>query len=298
MSKKPNFSKSSHSSQRPSQSRGPSRGDHRSARPSGNFEARSGRNSNANEPKKIDFKNTRVVVGTHAVMETINTNASKVQSVWLQKGFETSEDLRQLEEKCRTYKISTEIKAKEQLAKEFPANQGAVLIVEGRPRLDWEALAEKKESMVLFLDGIEDPHNLGAILRTAWLMGVDALFIPQDRSVHLTATVHKVACGGVEHVPVEIVPSFQASVEKLKEQGYWVFGLSHKASKVLYNFKLPEKVIWMIGAEDKGLRTTTEKLCDEMAKLPQISAEASYNASVATALALGETARQRWGQRS
>ena len=302
MSKKPNFSKSSHNSQRPSQSHGPSRGssrpDQRGPRPAAHADSRSGRNAHASEPKKIDFKNTRVVVGTHAVLETIKTNAAKVQSVWLQKGFETSEDLRQLEEKCRSYKISTEIKAKEQLAKEFPANQGAVLIVEGRPRLDWDALAEKKESMVLFLDGIEDPHNLGAILRTAWLMGVDALFIPQDRSVHLTATVHKVACGGVEHVPVEIVPNFQASVEKLKEQGYWVFGLSHKASKVLYNFKLPEKVIWMIGAEDKGLRSTTEKLCDEMAKLPQISAEASYNASVATALALGETSRQRWGQRT
>lgn len=258
------------------------------------------RKKNDSQPQKrtVDFKNSRVVVGHHAIMETLKTNASKIQSVWVQKGHESSEDLRELEEKSRKLKLSMEIKPKEVLTKEFPAHQGAVLVVEGRPRLDWDKLSEKSESVVLFLDGIEDPHNLGAILRTAWLMGVDALFIPQDRSVHLTATVHKVACGGVEHVPVEIVPSFSASLEKLKEMGYWSYGLSHKSSKVLYNFKFPEKVIWMVGAEDKGLRTTTERLCDEIVKLPQASADASYNASVATALALGETSRQRWGSRN
>lgn len=256
------------------------------------------RGSQASPQRTIDFKNSRVVVGTHAIAEVLKTNLSKIQSVWLQKGFESSEDLRELEETCKKRRIPLELKTKEQLSKDFPPNQGAVLFVEGRPLLDWNKLAEKPESIVLFLDGIEDPHNLGAILRTAWLMGVDALFIPQDRSVHLTATVHKVACGGVEHVPVEIVPSFQASVEKLKEMGYWIFGLSHKSPKVLYNFKFPEKVVWMVGAEDKGLRVTSERLCDEIAKLPQLSADASYNASVATALALGETSRQRWGSRN
>lgn len=296
MAKKPNFPRSSSSTHRSHAPKGQGRFDQRSQRPVRGREDRDPHGSG--DSKKIDFKNTRVVVGVHAIFETLKTNASKIQSVWLQKGFESSEDLRKLEEECRELRVPMEIRSKEQLTKDFPSHQGAVLIVDGRPRLDWIELAEKKESMVLFLDGIEDPHNLGAILRTAWLMGVDALFIPQDRSVHLTATVHKVACGGVEHVPVEIIPSFQSTIEKLKEQGYWVFGLSHKASKVIYNFKLPEKVVWMIGAEDKGLRTTTEKLCDEMAKLPQISAEASYNASVATALALGETSRQRWGQRS
>ena len=256
------------------------------------------RSQGGSPQRTIDFKNSRVVVGTHAIHEVMKTNLSKIQSVWLQKGFESSEELRDLEEKCRKNKISVEIHPKEKMQKDFPAHQGAVVFAENLQRLDWNVLAEKKESIVLFLDGIEDPHNLGAILRTAWLMGVDALFIPQDRSVHLTATVHKVACGGVEHVPVEIVPSFQASVEKLKEMGYWIFGLSHKSSKVLYNFKFPEKVVWMVGAEDKGLRITSERLCDEMARLPQLSADASYNASVATALALGETSRQRWGNRN
>jgi 23S rRNA (guanosine2251-2'-O)-methyltransferase len=247
--------------------------------------------------RKPDFKNSRVVVGHHAIAETLKVHSGKVQTAWIQKGFESSQELREIQDLLRKAKVNLEIKPKENLSKEFPSHQGAVLFVEDRPRLDWQNLVEKKESLVLFVDGVEDPHNLGAILRTAWLMGVDALFIPQDRSVHLTASVHKVACGGVEHVPVEIVPNFSSAIEKLKEYGYWVFGLSHKASKSLYNFKLPEKMVWMVGAEDKGLRSTSEKLCDELARLPQKSAEASYNASVATALALGESCRQRWGAR-
>jgi 23S rRNA (guanosine2251-2'-O)-methyltransferase len=248
--------------------------------------------------KKPDFKNSRVVVGHHAISEALKIHASKVQTAWIQKGFESSQELRDLHDLLKKTKANLEIKPKEALSKEFPAHQGGVLFLEGKPRLDWMTLAEKNESLVLFVDGVEDPHNLGAIIRTAWLMGVDALFIPQDRSVHLTASVHKVACGGVEHVPVEIVPNFQSAIEKLKEYGYWVFGLSHKASKSLYNFKLPEKMVWMVGAEDKGLRSTSERLCDELARLPQKSADASYNASVATALALGESCRQRSGGRN
>lgn len=288
-------------SQRPHSSHGsrPSQGAGSRPQNSGSHRQQgSSRSQVGSTQRTIDFKNSRVIVGTHAVQEVLKTSLSKIQSVWLQKGFESSEELRDLEETCRKNKIPVEIHPKEKLQKDFPPHQGAVVFADTRPPLDWNALAEKKESIVLFLDGIEDPHNLGAILRTAWLMGVDALFIPQDRSVHLTATVHKVACGGVEHVPVEIVPSFQASVEKLKEMGYWIFGLSHKSSKVLYNFKFPEKVVWMVGAEDKGLRITSERLCDEMARLPQLSSDASYNASVATALALGETSRQRWGSRN
>src|SRR5688572_7585479 len=118
---------------------------------------KSAHRSKAPEPKKPDLKNTRVVVGTHAINEAMKTNVSRVQNVWLQKGFESSEDLRELEQQCRGSRIPMEIRSKEQLTKDFPAHQGAVLIVEGRPRLDWDNLAEKKESLVLFLDGIEDP---------------------------------------------------------------------------------------------------------------------------------------------
>ena len=146
--------------------------------------------------------------------------------------------------------------------------------------------------LVIALDGVEDTHNLGAILRTSWLMGVNGMIIPEDRAVGLTAAVHKVACGGVEHVPILRTNQFTQPFEQLKKDGFWVFGLSHKAERSIYDAKIPEKVIWVLGAEDKGLRSPTEKICDELFSIPQSSPAASYNVSVSAALALAETKRQ------
>lgn len=238
-------------------------------------------------------KNCRAVVGTHAIAEAIHVRPRDIKEAWLQQGFESSQDLRELEQKLKKAGVIVDLKPSSVLDRIFPNNQGAAIFVSSSPELDWERLKHSSYSAVLALDGIEDPHNLGAILRTAWLMEVDGVFLPQDRSVGMTATVHKVACGGVEHVAVEKVVNFSNPIEELKKNGFWVFGLSHKAKHSLFDIKLPEKVVWCIGSEDKGMRTTTERLCDELVSIPQVSAAASYNASVATAIALSETYRQR-----
>jgi len=241
-------------------------------------------------------KSWRVVAGTHAINEVFLVRKAGIQQVWLQQGWESSAELRELNELCKTNRITVDVKPKMALERMCHSHQGAVAIVSTRPELDMLTLAEKSRSIIAFLDGIEDPHNLGAIMRTAWLFGVDAVYTPEDRAVGLTATVHKVACGGVEHVPLVQENQFTPPIEQLKQQGYWVFGLSHKSKKSLYELKLPEKVVWMVGAEDKGLRTSSERLCDELVCIPQASAAASYNASVATAIALAETYRQQKGR--
>lgn len=238
-------------------------------------------------------KSWRAVAGTHALRELLNARAADgIPVIWLRQGWESSEDLREFEQQARAKKIKIEIKPPAALDRICATHQGAVAFASTRPRLDYDGLDGFATSVVLMLDGLEDPHNLGAILRTAWLTGAHGLLVPADRAVGLTATVHKVACGGAEHVPVEEVNQFAPSIEKLKEKGYWVFGLSHKATKTLFDFKLPEKIVWAIGAEDKGLRGTTERLCDELVSIPQLSDAASYNASVATGMALTETLRQ------
>ncbi|MBX3040436.1 MAG: 23S rRNA (guanosine(2251)-2'-O)-methyltransferase RlmB [Bdellovibrionaceae bacterium] len=238
-------------------------------------------------------KNWRAVAGTHALSEVFSVRPHQIKAFWLRQGWESSQDLRDLEEKARKARLTVETKPVAVLDRLCATHQGAVAYVDGRPTLDFDGLDSFKTSTVLLLDGIEDPHNLGAILRTGWLMGVNGLLIPEDRAVGLTPTVHKVACGGVEHVPVQETTHFQGSIETLKEKGYWVFGLSHKAKKTIFDLELPEKVVWAVGAEDKGLRVPTEKLCDELVSIPQLSAAASYNASVATAIALTETFRQQ-----
>ncbi|MBX2987401.1 MAG: 23S rRNA (guanosine(2251)-2'-O)-methyltransferase RlmB [Bdellovibrionaceae bacterium] len=280
--------------QRSSSSRSPSGGRSPSSRgaPAGRGPQRGGphRGGPQRRPENDIPKSWRMVTGTHAIREAFV--ASDVKVLWLRQGWESSQDLRELEEQARKARLSVEVKPVGVLDKICATHQGAVIYVDGRPTLDMDGLDNFQTSMLLMLDGLEDPHNLGAIVRTSWLTGVHGILIPEDRAVGLTATVHKVACGGAEHVPVEETTNFAGPVETLKQKGYWVFGLSHKAKKSLFDLKLPEKVIWAIGAEDKGLRIPTERLCDELVSIPQLSDAASYNASVATAMALTETLRQ------
>lgn len=234
----------------------------------------------------------RVVIGTHAINEVLKVRHSKVKGMWIRQGGETSGDLRDMYELALKYKVKVELKPDGALEKFGPSQQGAAIFVEGHLELDPKKLDKHDKSVVLMLDGIEDPHNLGAIMRTSWLVGAHGVLIPEDRAVGLTPTVHKVACGGVEHVPLLATTNFAKYAEELKEKGYWIFGLSPRGKKSIFELDLPDKVIWAIGAEDKGLRVTTERLCDELVFIPQASSSASYNASVATAMALTETLRQ------
>jgi 23S rRNA (guanosine2251-2'-O)-methyltransferase len=237
-------------------------------------------------------KEWRPVIGTHAIKEALNVHASMGKVLWLRQGWESSADLREIQELTHAARIKIEFKPESVVDRFGSSHQGAVLFMNGAPTLSMKGLESLDKSIALILDGIEDPHNLGAILRTSWLVGVQAVIVPEDRAVGLTPTVHKVACGGVEHVPVIETTNFSKYAEEFKKMGYWVYGLSPRGKKSIFELKLPDKVVWAIGSEDKGLRVTTERLCDELVYIPQSSAAASYNASVATAMALTETLRQ------
>lgn len=238
-------------------------------------------------------KNWRPVVGFHAIREAMNVHGKYIEEAWFKQGYEGTQELKELAKDLKSMGLQVQEKPAALLDRLYPSHQGAALFMGITPSINWPELEQSTHSTVLVLDGLEDPHNLGAILRTSWLMDVDGVLVPEDRAAGLTATVHKVACGGVEHVPVEKVTNFSNPIEKLKKDGYWVFGLSHLGKKTLFDLRIPEKVVWCIGSEDKGLRITTERLCDELIQIPQASAAASYNASVATAIALTETLRTR-----
>ncbi len=237
-------------------------------------------------------KEWRPVIGTHAIKEALAVRAHVGKLLWLRQGWESSSDLREIQELTHSARIKIEFKADSIVDRFGSSHQGAVLFMNGAPTLLMDDLESINKSIILILDGIEDPHNLGAILRTSWLTGVQAVIVPEDRAVGLTPTVHKVACGGAEHVPVVEVTNFAKYAEELKEKAYWIYGLSPRGKKSIFELQLPDKVVWAIGSEDKGMRVTTERLCDELVYIPQSSAAASYNASVATAMALTETLRQ------
>ncbi len=250
------------------------------------------RPQNQNSKAQTFPKHWRQVAGTHAINELILVRAKSIKHFLIQKNWSSSSDLRTLVEVLQNLNIPFEAKSDLELQKVCHSHQGAVAFSDSTPTLNYETAGWPVNSLILALDGVEDPHNLGAIMRTSWLMGVNGIITPEDRAVGLTATVHKVACGGVEHVPIAQINNFSDPFKKLKEDGFWVFGLSHKAEKTIYEMKIPNKVVWVMGAEDKGLRGTTEKSCDELVSIPQVSDGASYNVSVATALAIAETKRQ------
>lgn len=241
-------------------------------------------------------KSWRLIAGTHAILECLRVRPKSIKAVFLDRNWSSNHDLREMFEEFKFLSKAGQIEIHERSAQELEklcfSHQGCVIFSSETPQFKPVDEGWETNSLIVALDGVEDPHNLGAIVRTAWLMKASGLIIPADRAVGLTATVHKVACGGVEHVPIAVTQNFSDLFKTLKEAGFWIFGLSHKATKTIYDLKMPEKVLWVLGAEDKGLRSTTERECDELVKLPQIDAQASYNVSVAAAMALAETNRQ------
>jgi 23S rRNA (guanosine2251-2'-O)-methyltransferase len=147
--------------------------------------------------------------------------------------------------------------------------------------------------LILALDGVQDPHNLGACLRSADAAGVIAVIAPKDRSSPLTAVAKKVACGAAETVPFIQVTNLVRTLESLKDAGYWSVGLTEEAEQTLYEMDLAGPTILVLGAEGDGLRRLTKEKCDFLAKLPMAGAVSSLNVSVATGVSLFEAVRQR-----
>ena len=149
-------------------------------------------------------------------------------------------------------------------------------------------------SLLLALDGLTDPQNLGAIIRSAEALGAQGLILPQRRSAGLTGSVAKVAAGALEHLPVARVVNLNRSLEKLKSEGYTVVGLAEEGPSTLSEIKFQGPLVVVVGSEDKGISLITRRLCDQLVRIPLKGVTTSLNASVATSIFLYEVARGRW----
>ncbi|WP_421717502.1 23S rRNA (guanosine(2251)-2'-O)-methyltransferase RlmB [Algiphilus sp.] len=149
------------------------------------------------------------------------------------------------------------------------------------------------DGLVLVLDGIQDPHNLGACLRSAEAAGAQAVVIPRDRSVRVTPTVSKVAAGSAERVPVLSVTNLARALDQLRENGYWICGLDGQAERSLWQLRATQPLALVMGAEGAGLRQRTRQHCDELVRIPMLGQTESLNVSVSTGVCLFEVARQR-----
>ncbi len=151
----------------------------------------------------------------------------------------------------------------------------------------------ENDPFLLILDGVQDPHNLGACLRSADGAGVQAVVVPKDRAVSLTETVREVACGAAENVPLVQVVNLARFLDQLKQRGIWLVGTADRASVPLFDLDLAGPLGLVMGSEGKGLRRLTAEKCDFLAHLPMAGSVSSLNVSVATGICLYEAVRQR-----
>ncbi len=147
--------------------------------------------------------------------------------------------------------------------------------------------------MLLVLDGVTDPHNLGACLRNADAAGAVAVIVPKDRSAQLNATASKVACGAAEVMPLVRVTNLARSLRALQDKGVWVVGTAGEATHDIYHSKLTGPLAIVMGAEGEGMRRLTRETCDDLIKIPMAGSVSSLNVSVATGICLFEAVRQR-----
>ena len=154
-------------------------------------------------------------------------------------------------------------------------------------------LAQHESPLLLVLDGVTDPHNLGACLRNADAAGAAAIIVPKDRSAPMNATVSKVACGAAEVVPLIRVTNLARTMRTLQEQGIWFVGTAGEATHDIYQAKLTGPLAIVMGAEGDGMRRLTRETCDDLIKIPMAGSVSSLNVSVASGICLFEAVRQR-----
>ncbi len=176
-------------------------------------------------------------------------------------------------------------------------HQGCVLLLsaESKPTVDLESLLESTHpgTLLLVLDGVQDPHNLGACLRTADACGVDAVIIPRDKSVGMNATVEKVAAGAAQTVPLIEVTNLTRALQAIKDRGIWVYGTTGETDNSLYDQDYAGPIALVMGNEGRGIRRLTAESCDYLVSIPMLGSVESLNVSVATGVCLYEINRSR-----
>lgn len=238
-----------------------------------------------------------LIHGFHAVTSRLRQNARSVQEVYLDQGRhdQRSRDLLQLAE---THGVKTLQMPRQRLDDMAGGkHQGVVAKVAAQAALPHTldgALENLSESaLLLVLDGVQDPHNLGACLRVADAMGAHAVIAPKDRAVGLNPTVRKVASGAAETVPFITVTNLARTLRELQDLGIWVVGAAGEAEKDLFGMKLDVPLALVLGAEGEGLRRLTRENCDELVRIPMFGSVESLNVSVAAGICLFESRRQR-----
>jgi 23S rRNA (guanosine2251-2'-O)-methyltransferase len=244
------------------------------------------------------MKKQDIIFGIHAVEALLKNTPERIIDLWLMQGRD-DERLMQLAKQARAFGTSIQSTSRKALDDKAESTQHQGVVARVKPakvlsEADLDALLAATDTpFLLILDGVTDPHNLGACLRNADAAGVHGIIVPKDNSVGLTATVSKVACGAAETVPLFQITNLARTMRHLQDKGVWIVGTAGEADGNLYQAALTGPLAIAMGAEDKGLRRLTREACDSLISIPMAGSVSSLNVSVATGICLFEAVRQR-----
>jgi 23S rRNA (guanosine2251-2'-O)-methyltransferase len=245
-------------------------------------------------------ENPDIVYGRHAVEAVLQSDRS-INRVWVTARLRYAPDFLPLIDEAKAAGAVVDEVDNTRLDRitDNGRHQGIAVQVSAYEYADLDELIVKAKEksanpVIVIADGITDPHNLGAIIRSAAALGAQALVIPQRRAAGITATVAKVAAGTLEILPVARVVNLNRALEKIKEAGFWVYGTMAGTSEPIHKAKFSGAIALVIGSEDEGLSLSVQKNCDFLVSIPLDGKVESLNASVATGMALYEIFRQRW----
>ncbi|KAB7628361.1 23S rRNA (guanosine(2251)-2'-O)-methyltransferase RlmB [Alkalilimnicola sp. S0819] len=237
--------------------------------------------------------------GLHAARAAIKYDPAHIVEVWVEKGRRDAR-LERLLEGLQHGRVPLHRVARSELDRLVPGgvHQGIVLAYRGaapRGEAELEHLLDAlvEAPFLLVLDQVQDPHNLGACLRSADAAGVHGVIAPRDRAAGLTPTVHKVASGAAQSVPFFQVTNLARTLRALRERGIWLVGAAGEGDASLYQADLTGPLAVLMGAEESGLRRLSRELCDQLASIPMAGQVESLNVSVAAGVFLFEAVRQR-----
>lgn len=238
-----------------------------------------------------------VIFGINAVAEALKARGRSFEWVGVAK---ERNDLRlqKLIQECRANSIAVRFLPRTELDRmaRSGSHQGVVAVTSSKAYVDLDDLIAAKRgehSLIVVLDGVEDPHNLGAVLRTADASGADGVVIPERRAAGVTGTVAKASAGASEHLPVAKVTNISRSLEELKQKGLWIVGLDERGKQNYDEVDYKMDCAVVLGAEGKGLHDLVGRKCDFLVSIPMLGEVPSLNVSVAAGVVLYEVVRQR-----
>lgn len=240
---------------------------------------------------------TRFIFGFHAITSRLRQNPGSIKEIIIDatRDDQRARSLMQLADNHKIRMVTSNSTKLTEITGSH-RHQGVIANIDARQQqLDLDEILDSltEPARLLVLDGIQDPHNLGACLRVADAFGVHAVIAPKDRAVGLTSTVYKVSSGAADTVPFIAVTNLARTLKQLRDRDVWIYGTSEDAEHDLTHFQLQGSVAWVFGSEEKGMRRLTRENCDQLVRIPMLGSVESLNVAVSAGICLFETHRQQ-----